>query len=215
MDHDPRALTGEPLRDRTKRLLLRQHRIDLLQHRSCRRNSPRIRAMFFRDSVVQRAELRRTVDRVHRELHQNPPEPRRTLLRQPPQAGLSTRRMHGRHESGMRAEPATVGKSLNVPDLTHNEQRRVGADARHRLQQLSLRVGRSLALNGGGDLTNLGGQVGQGAQIALEPKSVARSHRNCGQKSLALDACYCNRRYVTATWLPAVSLWGGGQARSS
>src|SRR5439155_5873226 len=70
--HGSQALTGAPLFDRAKRFLVLQHRVDRLQHGPSHRRAPRIATMLPRHTMVELPKLRRPLDRMHRQLNQNP-----------------------------------------------------------------------------------------------------------------------------------------------
>ena len=70
--HGSQALTGAPLFNRAKRFLVLQHRVDRLQHGPSHRRAPRIATMLPRHTMVELPKLRRPLDRMHRQLNQNP-----------------------------------------------------------------------------------------------------------------------------------------------
>lgn len=89
----------------------------------------------------------------------------------------------------------TVWKPADVADLTQNQQRRIRANARHRAEQLRLRVGLRLCLNGLLHRGDLRAQLIESAEIAVQRHAVAGAHRHSRQIAAALDAaCGLGRR---------------------
>jgi hypothetical protein len=144
--------------------------------------------MLLGNAIVQRPELRRPIDRMQRELDQNPPQPRRALFRQLPQASLAAGGMNGGHQPGVRTQVATVREAVHVPDLTEDQQGGVGANPGHRAEQLRLRIGSRLRRDRLGDLSDVFSQGIELPQLAIEGEAVARTHGDGGQIPTTLDA---------------------------